>query len=66
MLKALLKTLPLKVLIGLVFDLLKYIASKTKNTTDDQIVQALWDMYVILEPIVPERAKQQYKKLQVK
>lgn len=36
-----LKLLPIKTLIKLVFDLIKYIVSKTKNTKDDQIVQYL-------------------------
>ena len=34
-----LKMLPIKTLVKLVFDLMKYIVSKTKNTKDDQIVQ---------------------------
>lgn len=58
--KALLKLLPLKVLIGLVFDLLKYIVSKTKNTTDDEIVKALYDMWVMIEPVIPQKALEQH------
>lgn len=58
----LLKLLPLKVLINLVFDLLKYIVAKTKNTTDDEIVQALYDMYCIIEPVIPQKALEEHIK----
>ena len=60
--KNLLKLLPMKVLINLVFDLLKYIVGKTKNTTDDEIVQALYDMYCIIQPVIPQKALQQHNK----
>jgi len=42
---AIIKILPVRVLIRLVLDILKYLATKTKNTKDDEIVQAMVDIY---------------------
>lgn len=52
-----LKLMPVKVLIKLVLDILKYIASKTKNTKDDQILQAMIDIYDMVQPYVPQKRK---------
>lgn len=54
---AIIKILPVKVLIKLVLDILKYLATKTKNTKDDQIVQAMIDIYDMVQPYVPQKRK---------
>jgi len=39
--QSMLKLMPLKQLIRLILDIMKYIATKTKNTTDDEIIASL-------------------------
>lgn len=57
MIKYLLKLMPLKSLINLVIQLLQYIVAKTKTTKDDQVLNALIDMYRIIEPVIPSQKK---------
>lgn len=57
MIKYLLKLMPLSALINLVIQLLQYIVSKTKTSKDDQILNALIDMYRIIEPVIPSQKK---------
>lgn len=54
---ALIKILPVRVLIRLVLDILKYLSTKTKNTKDDEIVQAMIDIYDMVQPYVPQKRK---------
>ena len=55
--QSMLKLMPLKQLIRLILDIMKYIATKTKNTTDDEIIASLQDIYLLIEPLIPDTRK---------
>lgn len=54
---SLLKILPLKTLVKLLLDIAKIIASKTKTTKDDEVIQTLYEVFELLEPIIPQNKK---------
>lgn len=57
----LLKLLPMKVLIKTLLDIAKIIASKTKTEIDDKAIQTLYQVFQILEPLIPQKALEEHK-----
>lgn len=54
---AIFKLIPIKTLIRMLLDIAKIVAVKTKTKIDDDVIQTLYQVFQILEPIIPQKRK---------
>lgn len=52
-----LKILPYKVLIKLLLDVAKIVATKTKTKVDDDVIQTLQEVFGIIQPILDKNKR---------
>lgn len=54
---SILKLLGTKQLVKLLLDIAKIVAQKTKTTKDDEVINTLYEVFEIIEPLIPQKKK---------